>query len=454
MKPRLQPKLPLIAVVGATGTGKSELAVELAKVHNGEIINGDAMQLYSGLPIITNKITPAEQQGIAHHLIGRICFNEQTWVVGTFVKQALSVIDQIRARGKLPILVGGTHYYTQSLLFHDRLVEGNDDANTETQNEDHQEWPELEQPTEELLEELKRVDPIMAERWHPNDRRKIQRSLQIYLKTGRKASDLYAEQRARNVEDTSPNGDLTDTDGPKMRFDTLMFWVHAESDALRDRLDKRVDKMLAAGLLDEVQQLYSHAAAETTQSGEVDETRGIWISIGYKEFKTYMEALNSCTEANQADLERLKREALERTKIATRQYAKRQIRWLRIKMINSLHCAHAQNSLYLLDGTDVAEFASKVVQPALALTKTWLCSSDTLPEPTSLSAAASEMLVPKREDYSAAPESWTKQHCDICNTTCVTAEQWQTHVRSRGHRRGVAKRGGASISPIAATKTS
>ncbi|KAJ8607880.1 hypothetical protein MRB53_039976 [Persea americana] len=197
--------------------------------------------------------------------------------------------------------------------------------------------------------------------------------------------------------------------------------------------------MLAAGLLDEVQQLYTHAAAETAQEGEVDETRGIWVSIGYKEFKSYMEALNSSTESGPADLERLKQEALERTKIATRQYAKRQVRWLRIKMINSLHSAHAQKSLYLLDGTDVAELSSTVVQPALDLTRTWLRSSEPLPEPTSLSAAASEMLVPKREDYSATPEKWTKRHCDICNTTCVTAEQWQTHIRSRGHRRGASK---------------
>ncbi|KAJ8607881.1 hypothetical protein MRB53_039977 [Persea americana] len=218
MKPRTPPKLPLIAVVGATGTGKSELAVKLAKAHNGEIINGDAMQLYSGLPIITNKITPAEQQGIPHHLLGRIGLNEQTWVVGTFVKQALSVIDEIRARGKLPVLVGGTHYYTQSLLFHDRLADGDEVANVEPENDDQQEWPELERPTEELLEELKRVDPVMAERWHPNDRRKIQRSLQIYLKTGRKASDLYAEQRTRKTDEGHVNGAAAEEEAPTMRF--------------------------------------------------------------------------------------------------------------------------------------------------------------------------------------------------------------------------------------------
>jgi tRNA dimethylallyltransferase len=102
--------------------------VSLALKYNGEVINGDAMQLYSGLPIITNKITVEERKGVPHHLLGCIDFGEPTWVVGTFVKRALSIIEEIRSRGKLPILVGGTHYYTQSLLFRDRLAETEEDG--------------------------------------------------------------------------------------------------------------------------------------------------------------------------------------------------------------------------------------------------------------------------------------------------------------------------------------
>lgn len=125
------------------------------------------MQLYAGLPIITNKITADEQQGIPHHLLGCIALHEQPWVVGTFVKKALRIIDEIRSRGKLPILVGGTQYYIQSLLFQDRLAEEEDGGSEagEFIVDTKARWPILLQPTEVLLEELKKVDPIMAARW-------------------------------------------------------------------------------------------------------------------------------------------------------------------------------------------------------------------------------------------------------------------------------------------------
>jgi len=450
---RTIPQNPLVAIIGATGTGKSDLAVSLAKRYNGEIVNGDAMQLYAGLPIITNKITVQEQQGIPHHLLGCIGLEEQTWVVGTFVQRALEVIEGIRERGRLPILVGGTHYYTQSLLFHDRLaggVDSEDGKDVATESE-RKEWPMLQEPTEVLLEELKKVDPVMAGRWHPNDRRKIQRSLEIYLRTGKKASDLYAEQRLRKTALSHRAGNEGDGDGDVdlssssiMRFPTLIFWVHAEAEALRERLDSRVEKMLAVGLLDEVRTLNAFAQAQEGQNRPVDDTRGIWVSIGYKEFKSYVDALESGRTAD-PELEKLKAEAVDRTKAATRQYAKRQMRWIRIKFINSLAEADAADKLYLLDGSDASSFEQNVVQPASEMTQQFLqaCS---MPDPTSTSALAATQLVPKRSyDLSAAPKRWTKQHCEVCDVTCVIEDQWVQHVKSRTHRRLVSKRKQLSV---------
>ena len=192
------------------------------------------MQLYAGLPTITNKITAEEQQGIPHHLLGCIGLHEQAWVVSTFVKNALRIIKEIRSRGKLPILVGGTHYYTQSLLFKDRLAEEDGDEGKEFVSDTKEVWPILHQPTEVVLEELKKVDPAMAGRWHPNDRRKIQRSLEIYLQTGRKGirylceNNEYAKTVGRGVD-----GD-TVLDAPAIRFPTLLFWVHADNDGLHE----------------------------------------------------------------------------------------------------------------------------------------------------------------------------------------------------------------------------
>ncbi|KAM0722420.1 hypothetical protein Q7P37_001861 [Cladosporium fusiforme] len=436
---------PLIAIVGSTGTGKSDLAVSLAQRYNGEVINGDAMQLYEGLPIITNKITVEERKGIPHHLLGCIGFGEPTWVVGTFVKRALGVIDEIRSRGKLPILVGGTHYYTQSLLFRDRLAEDEDDAHDGEKKAEakapadslEERFPILKEPTATLLEKLQEIDPVMADRWHPNDRRKIQRSLEIYLQTGRKASDIYAEQRLANA---SASGDATGDDAESgMRFPTLLFWIHAESETLRIRLDKRVDKMLTQGLLDEVHQLHAYATAQSEEDKPVDESRGIWVSIGFKEFKTYITALQSGT-TSEAELAALKAEAIERTKIATRQYAKRQIRWIRIKLLHALSSANASQSLYLLDGSDVSNFPTSVIQPAEELTEAFLAESP-MPEPKSLSEAGAEQLTAKQDhDLAATPKKWIRQSCDLCGVTCVTENQWEQHSRSRAHRRLVSKK--------------
>lgn len=198
------PAKPLLVVLGSTGTGKSEvsaaavvpssanktadsqtskLAIELATRFRGEIINADAMQLYKGLPIITNKVPVNERNGIPHHLLDHISIDKEPWSVDDFKREATKAIQEIRGRGKLPILVGGTQYYVNPLLFPEVTLD-------EVQGDSSQTFPVLEDSTEAMLQELKRVDPAMAERWHPNDRRKIRRSLEIYLQTGRPASEF------------------------------------------------------------------------------------------------------------------------------------------------------------------------------------------------------------------------------------------------------------------------
>ena len=398
------------------------------------------MQLYAGLPIITNKITVEEQQSVPHHLLGCIGLNEHTWVVGTFVKKALEVIDEIRSRGKLPILVGGTHYYTQSLLFQNRLAEDKEaPANADFVPDTKEKWPVLQQPTEVLIDELQKVDPVMADRWHPNDRRKIQRSLEIYLQTGKKASEIYVAQRNRKDNNFNTYGEHHHTDsGTSLRFPSLLFWVHCNNDELRDRIDARVERMFEQGLLSEVQELNAFARTEAAAGRPVDETRGIWVSIGHKEFKTYVQALEG-GDASSERLEKFKEEALERTKIATRQYSKRQLRWIRIKLVNALSEADASQSLYLLGGTNAASFKQNVVDPAIDLTHKYL-SGSSMPEPTSMNELAVELLVAKRDyDLSASPHKWARQHCELCNVTCVTEEQWAMHIKSKAHRKLASK---------------
>ncbi|KAF2225758.1 IPP transferase-domain-containing protein [Elsinoe ampelina] len=466
----MAPKPKIIAVVGATGTGKSELAVALATRFNGEVLNADAMQLYAGLDIITNKIPLAERNGVPHHLLGCIGIDEQPWTVGKFCSSALKTIEDIRSRGKLPILVGGTHYYTQSLLFHDRLtgesqaketdsaqaeVDLDTDVSTTGSYEDVKtKFSILEASTEEILSRLKEVDPVMASRWHPNDRRKIQRSLEIWLQTGRRASDIYAEQK--NKQGAPTNGHSSETHTQKdntesksrpedLRMDTIIFWVHADTNALYKRLNNRVDKMVTSGLLAEVQGLSKYAIQNPT----LDKTSGIWVSIGYKEFLPYLDRSNEVEDgshiANLAlsseskELNKLLREAIEATKAGTRQYAKRQVSWIRIKLLNALQSSQnaGQGKMYLLDGTNMDDFQNGVIDQAKAIAERWL-GDESLPDPSSISSAAAELLKPKRNDLSNSVGKWERQVCEACNVVGVTPSDWDLHVKSRRHRRNVA----------------
>lgn len=439
---RKVPKDPLVVILGATGTGKSQLAIDLATRFNGEIINGDAMQMYDGLPIITNKITVTEQKGIPHHLLGFIALDEEPWRVGLFKKKAGQIIQEIRSRGRLPILVGGTHYYTQSLLFKDALVceelAGAEAIQPEISNEEiARRFPILEGPVEAVMERLRQVDPVMAERWHPNDTRKIRRSLEIFLLTGKKASDIYKEQKENNKQTTIANQGFSEDPITPMTSDTastLLFWVYSESETLKKRLDARVDKMLEAGLLEEVKSMNGFLRDKERDDITVDRSRGIWISIGWKEFEPYLAALASGT-GDQGTLNNLLSMSIEQTKAATRQYAKRQIRWIRLKLIPALSSQNALDNLYLLDGTDLSQWTSSVSDPAIHLTANFL-AGEHLRAPGDLSDAAKEHLTLEKSIEST---NGVRHECEMCHTITVTEEQWQAHLKSRTHRRLVKK---------------
>ncbi|KAK5162665.1 hypothetical protein LTR04_003139 [Oleoguttula sp. CCFEE 6159] len=458
---RQAPANPLVAIIGATGTGKSQLAVEIAVRFNGEIVNGDAMQLYHGLPIITNKISVEERRGIPHHLLGCIGLEEQTWTVTSFVSKALKVIDEIRSRGKLPIVVGGTHYYIQALLFKGALVRDgqNQSQSGESLQDMPKRWPVLEESTEKMLEKLHEVDPIMANRWHPNDRRKIQRSLEIYLETGKKASDIYEEQKPRRQVSPFSDQDFSNASIEKepsttsrVRFSTLIFWIHASQDILRDRLDNRVDAMLKAGLLKEIDDLEAFLQAQVQAGETVDQSKGIWVSIGYKEFKRHRQSRQQGNMDSLA-LSKLYTEAVEQTKAATRQYAKRQVRWIRSKLLSALIDAEAKDYLMPLDGTDPKLWNVKVEGPATDLTKRFLAGV-ALPNPTQVSDVAEELLKLKEQDGSSASKHlWMKKTCDVCNVTGTTESQWTQHIKSRAHRKAVSKSNAREYASVSRTTT-
>ncbi|RYP01448.1 hypothetical protein DL764_006218 [Monosporascus ibericus] len=430
-----RPLEPLVAVMGSTGTGKSDLAVDLALRFNGEIINADAMQMYRGLPVITNQISAEEQKGVPHHLLAIIDHHEPTWTVLSFTTEARKVIQGIRSRGKLPIIVGGTHYYINALLFEDSVLGpqslGDGGPRPNVEEESSAQFPILNAPTDVLMNRLREVDPAMASRWHPSERRKIRRSLEIYLTTGRKASDIYAEQQRTGQASRGPRGP----------WEALMFWVYSKPDVLHDRLNRRVDKMMGRGLVGEMKDLHEQLLRRTDAGETVDRTKGIWQSIGFKQLEPLLNA--EVEERAAEELEKLKETGLEEMRAATRQYAKAQIKWLRGKTVPKLKEHDALKYLYLLDSSHVENFTTDVLHPAAEICRQFLVGEN-MGKPNGLSDTARDVLGAFGDEGRSSRPVLRQRTCEACHMTILESE-WEKHVKGRRHRRILKHKGRTAL---------
>ncbi|KAL9613724.1 MAG: hypothetical protein Q9167_001738 [Letrouitia subvulpina] len=421
----------VITILGATGTGKSQLAVTLARRFNGEIINGDALQMYEGLLIATNKLPVAARHSIPHHLLGCIRLEEEPWTVRKYVHQAHSAIENITSRGKLPIIVGGTNYYVQSLLLGGVVSY---EENTEHMRSEEQEkkWPLLGGSTKEMMEELERVDPRIARRWHPNDRRKIRHSLEVWYATGKPPSEIYDEQRKHlqgGLADARPYGqqEIVSSSNPWPSVDPLILWLHADLEPLSTRLEKRVEVMVENGLLAEVDTIHNFYRQRESAGHTLDPNHGIWIAIGYKELLPYVLAARE-VGADPKVLEDLKKEGITRMQIVTRQYAKSQVRWIRLRLLRSLNDRGMSNRMFLLDGTDLSKWSQEVEAHAIHLISA-LLEQKPLPAATTLSEKAQNILrVSEAQELSA-------HYCEYCEKTLMNEDQWSSHVKSKRHKR-------------------
>ncbi|KAL8918802.1 MAG: hypothetical protein Q9208_007140 [Pyrenodesmia sp. 3 TL-2023] len=428
-------KPQVVAIVGATGTGKSQLAVTLAEKFNGEIINGDALQMYEGLPIATNQLPDLERKSIPHHLLGCIKWSDEPWAVGKFVIAATGIIREIVAKGKLPIIVGGTHYYVQSLLFEGSLATA--DLEHQSVRLQEEKWPVLTASTEVMIDELRKIDPQEASRWHPNDKRKIRHSLEMFLLSGRAPSDVYRAQRADAIarndskcprqKDCRPNDIQVHAAASPLRFEPLIFWTYADPDKLSTRLDRRVDAMVEAGVIEEVASMHRILLEQERSGSPVDHSRGIRSAIGFKEFLPYISAFQY-DGLDIADLSKKKIQAINSTKIATRQYAKQQRTWIRGKLLRALEEHNALDQMVLLNGTELSLWRQNVEEPAATVVSAFLRGKP-LPKIPTMSSIERDILVP-----TAKPEIKAR-HCGICDLTVMTQKEWDAHPRSKKHRR-------------------
>lgn len=272
-------KTKIICVVGATASGKTDLAVKLAKAVDGEIISADSMQVYKNMPIATAVATKEEQDGVPHHLV-EFLDTDQTFSVADFVERAKVLIDEITARGRVPIVAGGTGLFVDSLVKNISFSQVG--SNAEIRNE------LAEKSNEELFEKLLELDPKSAEDIHPNNRKRVIRALELCM-----SGTSKTEQNENSMLIDSP-------------YDALYIGIgYRDRQKLYDRINKRVDLMLEAGLENEARQMLGKQGLTARQA------------IGHKELQPYIDGNITLDEA----VEGLKRE--------TRRYAKRQLTWFR-----------------------------------------------------------------------------------------------------------------------------
>ena len=272
-------KTKIICVVGATASGKTSLAVELAKALDGEIISADSMQVYKGMPIATAAATDEEQQGVPHYLLGCLDIDE-TFSVSDFVEKAKVIIDDIASRGRVPIVAGGTG------LFIDSLVKGIDFSEVGV---DEKLRAQLNEKTnDELYDELMSLDPEAAKDIHKNNRKRVIRALELCY---------GGTSKTQQNEDSLKNGSP---------YEALYVGIgYRDREKLYDRINRRVDIMVDSGLVDEAERVYASAGKTARQA------------IGHKELAPYFDGGITLDEA----VENIKRE--------TRRYAKRQLTWFR-----------------------------------------------------------------------------------------------------------------------------
>ncbi len=277
----------ILVVCGPTATGKTRLGIELARATGGEIVSADSMQIYRRMDIGTAKATPAERAAVPHHMID-VAEPQENWSVARYVAEAARCCDEILARGRLPILVGGTGLYIDSLIAgRDFAANDGDETLRERLNAEYDRLG-----AEAMHRRLREVDPARAEKLAPSDRRRIVRALEVWTMTGKTITEHDEETRRLP---------------PRYEAGRIVL-SYADRAALYARIDRRVDEMAEQGLFEEVEALLrSGVPADCTAMQ----------AIGYKE----------AAQALRGEISRA--EAIALIKQASRRYAKRQLTWFR-----------------------------------------------------------------------------------------------------------------------------
>ncbi|PVU92648.1 hypothetical protein BB561_003703 [Smittium simulii] len=426
-------KNTVFAVIGTTSVGKSKLGIELAKAINGEIINSDSLQVYKGFNTITNKVTNSEREQVPHHLLDFLDPSVQ-YTVQDFETDSIKKIKEISEMNKVPILVGGTNYYTQSVIFNNSLVTKNSREESEkfgciqdkkyynsTENYNTRSTPiengkiNLENcSSNEIIERLRKIDPTMASVWHPNDRRRAIRSLEVFYETGKLHSEWIKESQSHEKNDNQSS----------------------DPDVLYQRIRNR------EGLFTEIDEFskYIESRVDGNKSKPTYDF-GISQAIGFREFEEYWKEVQTNGQSGKA-LE-LKENGIEEMKRNTNKYAKKQVSWIKNKFLPMVKEAKNSKSkilLYVLDATDLNDWDKNVKEKAIDIAQKFLLN-EPLPEMNSTSELASLLWnnIKKRKRI----DDLIKIKCEICSDNSKSRKEvystgeaeHKLHLKSKRHQK-------------------
>ncbi|KAL1082126.1 hypothetical protein V6Z11_D09G114200 [Gossypium hirsutum] len=406
-------KPKLVVIMGPTGSGKSRLAIDLATHFPIEIINADSMQVYQGLDVLTNKVPLREQNGVPHHLLGTVS-SDVEFTANKFRDSAIPIISDILSRNHLPVIVGGTNFYIQAVVSSFLLDESVEDM-SETYSRDH---PGNEQTNHmpDILGDscnysydlLKELDPVAADRIHPNNHRKINLYLSLYARSGVLPSKLYQGKAAENW------GRVDNS-----RYRCCFICIDAALPVLDQYVEHRVDCMIDAGLLNEV------LDDETSDSSDGTLLK-LSTRIDDKLFKENTRGIlnSSCDNPQKVLLE----EAIDKVKANTRRLVRRQKR-----RVNQLQTLFGWNISYV-DATESISkksdecWAVQVVGPAVKMIRSFLNKDDSNGQTPDGESKTSTDTVQR--------DLWTQYICKACGDRILRgAHEWEQHKQGRGHRK-------------------
>lgn len=430
---------PIIVILGSTATGKTKLSIDLARRFAGEILSADSMQVYKNLDISTAKATQEERKQAVHHMLDVCDVKTKSYTIIDFRDEALPIINRLLSESKMPIIVGGTTYYIESLLW--KVLIGSNGKNPNAQSQPHARNKET--ITENQLESndplylhdlLTKFDPDTAQRLHPNNIRKVRRALEVFMNTGKSMSKILTEQQSE--EGGSYLG------GPLRFQHVILFWLKCDQTKLNKRIDHRIDSMIADGMLFEIRECYNILKCD----GDIDATRGMMQAIGFKEFLPYLQQYQDETYDNEitefirthgglsgqkkfiiknriSDALKLLENCLDVLRLHTQQYSKKQIKWIRHRLISNRR--EIVPDIYELDGTnaetnwhdDVYVKAERVVQAYI--------------DNVGIDIRPAEKI-----EHPASDSNMNVTHfCDVCNRRFIGDREFNIHLNSGIHKK-------------------